>query len=48
MMCLEGATTLHVTDMEPVSLRQGETVLVPAVVNKVEMTGSAQLLTATI
>ena len=48
MMCLEGATTLHVADMEPVSLRQGETVLVPAVVNKVEMTGSAQLLTATI
>ena len=48
MMCFEGATTLHVTDMEPVSLRQGETVLVPAVVNKVEMTGSAQLLTATI
>ncbi len=48
MMCLEGATTLHVEGMQPVELRQGETALIPAVAQVIEMTGSVQLLTATV
>ena len=48
MMCLEGATMLHVEEMQPVELRQGETALIPAVAQVIEMTGTAQLLTATV
>jgi len=48
LMCLAGEAVLTAEDMKPVTLRQGETALVPATVNKVEMTGHAQLLTATI
>lgn len=48
LMCLAGETVLTSEDMAPVTLRQGETVLVPAMVNKVEMTGHAQLLSACI
>ena len=47
-MCLAGETVLTAEGMAPVTLRQGETVLVPAMVNKVEMTGHAQLLSACI
>ena len=46
LMCLAGETVLSAENMEPVTLRQGETALVPAVVNKVDMTGHAQLLSA--
>ena len=46
LLCLEGETALQSEGMPAVTLRQGETVLVPAVVDKVEMTGHAQLLTA--
>ena len=44
LMCLSGETVLTAEGMAPVTMRQGETVLVPAMVNKVEMTGHAQLL----
>ena len=39
---------LAVEGMTPVTVCQGETVLVPAVADRVEMTGRAQLLTAMI
>ena len=48
MVCIEGETTLHVEGMPAVTLRQGETALVPAAAAGIEMTGVAQLLTATI
>ena len=48
MVCIAGETTLHVEGMPAVTLRQGETVLVPAMADGVEMTGQAQLLTASI
>ena len=48
MICLEGETTLHVEGMPPVTLSQGETVLIPAVAEVVEMHGNAQLLMATV
>ena len=48
LMCLAGETVLTVENMAPVTLRQGETALVPAVADKVVMTGCAQLLTAAV
>ena len=48
MMCLDGVTMLHVEGMQPVELRQGETALIPAVAQVIEMTGTAQLLMATV
>ena len=48
LMCLAGETVITAEGMAPVTMRQGETVLVPAMVNKVEMTGHAQLLSACI
>lgn len=48
LMCLAGQATLAVEGMTPVTVCQGETVLVPAVADRVEMTGRAQLLTAMI
>lgn len=48
LMCLAGEATLTVEGMAPVTVCQGETVLVPAVADRVEMTGHAQLLTAMI
>ena len=48
MVCIAGETTLHVEGMPAVTLRQGETALVPAVADGVEMTGQAELLTASI
>lgn len=44
LICLEGETELRAEDMEPVPLRQGETVLVPAAVKRLEMLGTARLL----
>ena len=39
-MCVEGSVTIHCpdTDCEDVSLQQGETLLVPAVINDVVLT----------
>ena len=48
IVCIEGETTLHATGLPAVTLRQGETALVPAVADGREMTGAARLLTATI
>lgn len=48
MVCIEGETTLHVADMAAVTLHQGETALVPAITDRVEMSGSARLLLVTI
>ena len=48
MVCIQGETTLQVEGMPAVTLRQGETVLVPAVADRVEMSGAARLLLATV
>lgn len=48
LMCLAGETTLTVEGLKPVTLHQGETALIPAIAEKVEMTGRAQLLSAMI
>lgn len=48
MVCIQGDTTLQVEGMPAVTLRQGETVLVPAVADRVEMSGAARLLLATV
>ena len=48
MVCIQGEATLQVERMPAVTLRQGETVLVPAVVDRVEMSGTARLLLATV
>ena len=44
LMCLSGKATLNVKDMPTTALRQGETALIPAVADTVEMAGKAQLL----
>lgn len=44
MVCIQGDVTLSVEGMDHVSMHQGETVLIPAIVDSVLMTGSAQLL----
>ena len=48
MVCIQGETTLQAAGILPVTMRQGETVLIPAVLDKVEMNGSARLLLATV
>lgn len=48
MVCIQGETTLQVSRMPAVTLRQGETVLVPAALDRVEMSGTARLLLATV
>ena len=48
MVCIQGETTLQAAGMPPVAMRQGETVLVPAVLDRVEMSGTARLLLATV
>ena len=48
IVCIEGETTLHAAGLPAVTIRQGETALVPAVADGIEMTGAARLLTATI
>ena len=48
MMCIQGAATFHVHGFVAVALRQGETALIPAAVDRVEMTGTATLLMVTV
>ena len=48
MVCIQGETSLQVSRMPAVTLRQGETVLVPAALDRVEMSGTARLLLATV
>ena len=48
MVCIQGETSLQVGRMPAVTLRQGETALVPAAIDRVEMTGAAHLLLATV
>ena len=48
IVCIEGETTLSVEGMPAVTLCQGETALIPAIVDSVEMSGHARLLTASI
>jgi len=48
LVCTRGETTLQVERMPAVTLKQGETALVPATADVIEMTGSAQLLTASV
>lgn len=47
VMCLDGSAELRCSNSTSVSLRQGETVLVPAEVTGVDVLGSATLLTVT-
>lgn len=44
MICIKGGMTLKVDGMPLVEVRQGETVLVPAIADRVEMRGNGQLL----
>ena len=48
MVCIGGETTLVVEGMAPVTLHQGETALVPAIAERVEMNGAARLLLVTV
>ncbi len=48
MVCIQGETTLRVEGMSPVTLQQGETALIPAVADSIEMVGSAKFLICTI
>lgn len=48
VVCLSGDTVLRAEGMPAAEMHQGETALIPAVVNRVEMTGQAQLLTVMI
>lgn len=48
MVCIQGEASLQVSRMPAVTLRQGETVLVPAALDRVEMSGTARLLLATV
>ena len=48
IVCIQGGTTLQMKGMAPVTLHQGETALVPAVLDRVEMNGTARLLLATV
>lgn len=48
MFCIKGGTTLRVDGMSPQPLWQGEVALVPAAVDRVEMTGTASLLLTTV
>ena len=48
MVCIQGEATLQVEGMKPVTVHQGDTVLVPAIAERVEMNGAARLLLASI
>lgn len=48
LVCIQGELTLQVEGMPLATLRQGETALVPACVDRVEMDGNARLLLATV
>lgn len=48
LVCIQGETTLDVAGMPSVTLRQGETALIPAALDRVEMTGTAILLITTV
>ena len=48
MICIQGEATLQVKNMPPATMRQGETVLVPAVADRVELNGTARMLLATV
>jgi mannose-6-phosphate isomerase len=48
MVCIQGEATLQVEGMKPVTVQQGETILVPAIAERVEMSGAARLLLASI
>ena len=48
LFCARGATMLSVEGMPPQELHQGELALVPAVVDRVEMTAAATLLLTTV
>lgn len=48
LVCIHGDVTLAVEGMDCVTMHQGETVLVPATVSRLQMTGNAQLLLATV
>ena len=48
MMNIGGEATVSAEGYSPVTLRQGQTVLVPAVIDTIELSGSARLITATI
>lgn len=48
LVCLEGDTTLMADGMPPVTLRQGETALIPAIAQGVNLLGAARLLMATV
>jgi mannose-6-phosphate isomerase len=42
--CIQGETLLDAESMQPVTVKQGETVLIPAIAHWFEFTGHAQLL----
>ena len=48
VVCIQGETTLQAMGMPSTELRQGETALIPAAADRVEMTGSATLLMVTV
>lgn len=48
VVCIKGELTMQVEGMPQAELRQGETVLIPAVADRVEMNGTAQLLLTTV
>ena len=48
MVCIQGEATVQVEGMKPVTVRQGDTILVPAIAEKVEMIGAAHMLLASI
>ena len=48
MVCIQGEATLQVEGMKPVTVHQGDTVLVPAIAERMEMNGAARLLLASI
>lgn len=48
LMCLEGMSTLHVDGMPEATLSRGETALVPAVADVIEMRGQSRLIIATV
>lgn len=48
LVCVQGDAVLEVAGMPAVTLRQGETALVPAIAARVDMSGSARMLLATV
>ena len=48
IVCIHGNVDLVADELPPTTLRQGETVLVPAIANTIEFTGTARLLLATV